>query len=65
MFELKHVELSWLGNIDNYREFHRQGFPSVKATVSRDFDLKAFDFYVDYVVKLADDVLAEANARPA
>ena len=65
MFELKHVELAWLGNIDNYREFHRQGFPSVKATVSRDFELKAFDFYVDYVVKLANDVLAEVNATQA
>jgi hypothetical protein len=65
MFELKHVELDWLGNINNYREFHRQGFPSVRATVSREFDLQEFDFYVDYVVKLANDVLAEARATPA
>ena len=61
MFELKHVELDWLGNINHYREFHRQGFPSVKATVSRDFDLKEFDFYVDYVVQLANNVLAAAR----
>ncbi|MBW8467873.1 MAG: nucleotidyl transferase AbiEii/AbiGii toxin family protein [Thiobacillus sp.] len=65
MFELKHVELAWLGNINSYREFHRQGFPSVKATVSRDFDLQEFDFYVDYVVKLANNVLTEALATPA
>lgn len=65
MFELKHVELDWLGNINNYREFHRQGFPSVRATVSRDFDLQEFDFYVDYVVKLANDVLVVARATPA
>jgi hypothetical protein len=62
MFALKHVELDWLANIDNYREFHRQGFPSVQATVSRDFPLQEFDFYVDYVVKLANDVLAAARA---
>lgn len=64
MFELKHVELAWLSNINSYREFHRQGFPSVKATVSRDFDLQEFDFYVDYVVKLANNVLAEVLATP-
>lgn len=65
MFALKHVELDWLANIDNYREFHRQGFPSVKDTVSRDFDLHEFDFYVDYVVKLANEVLAAVRATPA
>lgn len=64
MFKLKHVELDWLGNINSYREFHRQGIPSVKATVSRDFDLQEFDFYVDYVVKLVNDVLAQAYAAP-
>jgi Nucleotidyl transferase AbiEii toxin, Type IV TA system len=61
MFALKHVELEWLGNIGNYREFHRQGFQSVIDTVSRDFDLQAFDFYVDYVVKLANEVLVASR----
>lgn len=65
MFALKHVQLDWLANIDNYREFHRQGFPSVKDTVSRDFDLREFDFYVDYVVMLANEVLAAIRATPA
>lgn len=62
MFDLKHVELDWLGNINNYREFHRQGFQAVQATVSRDFDLQGFDFYVDFVVKLANEVLTEIRA---
>ena len=65
MFALKRVKLDWLGNIENYREFHRQGFPSVKDTVSRNFDLQEFDFYVDYVVKLANDILTEVHATPA
>ena len=65
MFELKHVELDWLGNINHYREFHRNGFPSVTATVSRDFELQEFDFYVDYVVQLANNVLAATRATAA
>jgi hypothetical protein len=37
----------------------------VKDTVSRNFDLQEFDFYVDYVVKLANDILTEIHATPA
>ncbi len=33
MFKLKHVELEWLVNLEKYREFRRQGFDAVKATV--------------------------------
>ena len=65
MFGLKHVELDWLGNINHYREVHRNGFPSVTATVSRDFELQEFDFYVDYVVQLANNVLAATRATAA
>lgn len=65
MFALKHVELSWLGNINNYREFHRQGFSSVKDTVHKSFELQEFDFYVNYVVKLANDVLTKVDTTPA
>lgn len=61
MFRLKRVELAWLGNIEKYREFHRQGFPSVQATVAPGFELQSFDFYFDYVTLLARQVL-EAEA---
>ncbi len=61
MFALKHVPLDLLGHIGAQREFHRQGFPSVQATVASDFDLKSFDFYFDYVVGIATAVLAAAN----
>jgi hypothetical protein len=65
MFKLKRVELSWLGNIEKYREFHRQGFPSVQATVSPGFELQSFDFYFDYVTALAKHVMeAEATSTP-
>lgn len=64
MFKLKRVELAWLGNMEKYREFHRQGFPAVQATVSPGFDLQSFDFYFDYVAALAKQVM-EAEAAGA
>jgi hypothetical protein len=61
MFRLKRVSLELLNNIEKYREFHRQGFPAVQATVSPSFDLQKFDVYFDYVVALAKRVMdAEA-----
>ena len=60
MFALKHVPLEFLGQIGEQREFHRQGFPSVQATVAPGFKLQSFDFYFDYVVELATRVLAAA-----
>lgn len=62
MFALKHVPLDFLGKILEQREFHRQGFPSVQATVVPSFDLQSFDFYFDYVVDLAARVLAAVAA---
>lgn len=62
MFRLKRVELAWLGNIDAYREFHRQGFPAVQATVSPAFDLQSFDFYCDYVSALGKKVMDAAGS---
>jgi hypothetical protein len=62
MFRLKHVEIGWLGNMEKYREHHRQGFRAVQDTVSPGFDLKDFDFYFDYVTDLARKVLAVASA---
>ena len=62
MFALKHVPLNFLGKIAEQREFHRQGFPSVQATVAPGFELQSFDFYFDYVVDLSARVLAAAEA---
>ena len=62
MFALKHVPLAFLVQIEKYRELHRQGFPSVQATVAPSFDLQPFDLYFDYVVALAARVLAAAEA---
>lgn len=61
MFTAKHVPLALLGHIEAQREFHRQGFPSVQATVASGFQLKSFDFYFDYVVDLAKGLLEAAR----
>lgn len=62
MFALKHVPLAFLRQIEKYRDFHRQGFPSVQATVAPGFELQPFDFYFDYIVALTARVLVAAEA---
>lgn len=63
MFRLKRVPIEWLGLIQNYREFHRQDFPAVAATVSPGVELKGFDFYFDYVVRIAANVADQLATR--
>jgi hypothetical protein len=65
MFRLKRVELAWLGNFEKYREFHRQGFVAVKATVSPGVELREFDFYFDFVAALAAKVLGATLTKGA
>jgi hypothetical protein len=37
-----------MGLMEKYREFHRQDWPSVEATVGP--ELRPFDFYFDFVL---------------
>lgn len=50
MFQVKRVPLSFLGNIAAYRDFHREDFPSVLATVDAGTKLEDFDYYFDFVL---------------
>ena len=52
VFAAKRVRLSLLRNVDRYREFHRQNYDAVVATVKPGVALKEFDFYVDFVLEL-------------
>ena len=65
MFRLKRVELTWLGNLEKYREFHRQGFPAVRDTMDPAYPLEEFDYYFDFVKSLAEGVLAAAKTQGA
>ena len=51
MFKAKRVPLNLLGRISDEREFHRENFSSVQATVATTAAVKDFDFYVDFLVK--------------
>jgi len=48
IFAAKEVPLELMGLMGNYKEFHRQDWPSVEATVGQ--ELKPFDFYFDFVL---------------
>jgi hypothetical protein len=48
IFAAKSVDLTLLGEIERYREFHRQDWPSVELTVTG--KLESYDFYFDFVL---------------
>jgi hypothetical protein len=53
VFEAKRVPLALLGHLDDQRDFHRSDFPSVLGSVLAGVVLKDFDFYFDFVARLA------------
>lgn len=53
VFAAKRVPLTLLGQIQEYRDFHRQDWPAVEASVRPGVALRHFDFYYDFVVNLA------------
>lgn len=64
MFLAKRVEVAWLGQIEAYREQHRAGWPAVQATVASNAGLQNFDFYFNYVVEHAQQVMVLAMKAP-
>jgi hypothetical protein len=52
IFAAKRVRLSLLRGINEYREFHRTSYSAVRDTVKAGVTLRAFDFYVDFVIDL-------------
>lgn len=48
IFAAKAVDLPLISKVPEYRDFHRQDWPSVELTVSG--KLEAFDFYFDFVL---------------
>lgn len=50
IFKIKKVPLSIMGQLENYREIHRDSFTAVIDTVFKSDQLKDYDFYFDYVL---------------
>jgi predicted nucleotidyltransferase component of viral defense system len=50
VFAAKRVPLRLIGRIKDFRDYHKQDFPSVQSTVRQTDSLKDFDFYFDYVL---------------
>lgn len=54
VFAAKEVPLQLLKRIDEFREFHRPDWESVRAATRA--PLKEFDFYFDFVVSIANSM---------
>lgn len=54
MFKSKKVDLSLLGLVAKYREFHRTDWHAVTATTKPGVKLQDFDFYFDYLLGLVE-----------
>ena len=42
--------------IKEYRDFHAADFDSLKDTIKAGNKIREFDFYFDYVIKLAENL---------
>jgi nucleotidyltransferase AbiEii toxin of type IV toxin-antitoxin system len=56
VFAAKRVKLSLLRKVDQYREFHRTNYDAVVDTVKAGVTLKGFDFYVDSMLDLIEQL---------
>jgi hypothetical protein len=64
MFGAKRVPLELLLEIDDQREFHRQGWDALKDTVTTVVSLHDFDFYFDFVLNLCRELAQAMRLRP-
>lgn len=56
MFAAKRVPLELLMKIRETRDFHAQGYEAVEATMKPGVEVKAFDYYFDFVVTACKDL---------
>lgn len=62
IFSTKKVPLDLLENIKNYREFHRENFEDVRDTVNDKNNLESYDFYFNYILKIAQIILDKLSS---
>jgi hypothetical protein len=61
VFARKKVPLTLLGKIADFREYHRTDYARVQDTVKPGQELREFDFYFDYVLRICEDLEALWN----
>jgi len=54
IFNAKKVPHAFIKKIKEYKAYHEQDYDSLKDTVNTKVKLKDFDYYFDYVVKMAE-----------
>ncbi len=64
IFAAKKVPIELLGKIHLYREFHKEDFNAVKDTVKAGTELKEFDYYFDYVLKICETLKSLWEEQP-
>ena len=57
IFAVKEVPINFIGNIKEFREYHRPDFTAVENTVKPNIKIKDFDFYFDYVINKCNELL--------
>jgi len=57
IFKAKEVPVNLIGNIEEFREYHRPDFIAVENTVKPNIRIKDFDYYFDYVVNKCNELL--------
>lgn len=57
IFKAKEVPVNLIGNIKEFREYHRPDFIAVENTVKLNIRIKDFDYYFDYVVNKCNKLL--------
>lgn len=62
IFRLKKVPLTSLDTINANREFHRESFTDVKDTITDQTNVESYDYYFDYVVRLANSISESINS---
>ena len=64
MFAAKRVPLELLTALDEWREFHRQGWDALKDTVDPRVRLRDYDFYFEYVLNVCQELAQIMRLKP-
>jgi len=56
IFDVKKVPLNLINKIKDFKEFHEKDFESLKDTVSKNENIKEFNFYFEYLIEICNKI---------